>query len=212
MGIDLPEIFDIYNSKTIPVARDLYRRKKRRRGREEDEEEHQGRKRKLINRGDGEERERLEREIEEEGERENNSPPAKTPSPYPPTEEETEEEEKGDGRKEEGRREGERKETQGNRRRRFMRTAEALRQWGLLDITLRTARLLRCNSHLQHEILSLQQETRIFVASVLQNPENRDILQNERVLCEVLIPGSQGLMSLHVAGDSSGTETDGSAG
>ncbi|XP_042855256.1 uncharacterized protein LOC122242106 [Penaeus japonicus] len=88
-----------------------------------------------------------------------------------------------------------------------MKTAEALKQWGLLDITLRTARLLRCNQHLQHEILSLQEETKVFVDSVLKNPENKNILRQESVLCEMLIPGSHTLMSLRVTGSETPIET-----
>lgn len=91
------------------------------------------------------------------------------------------------------------KESYAMRRRRFMRTAEALRQSGLLDITLKTAELLRKNQALQQEIETLQKETRSFVLSVLSNPENRHILNNidsGAQLYEVVVPGSQRIMSV----------------
>ncbi|KAK4295337.1 hypothetical protein Pmani_032093 [Petrolisthes manimaculis] len=86
-----------------------------------------------------------------------------------------------------------------SRRKRFLRTAEALRQSGLLNITMKTADLLRKNQELQREIENLQQETKTFVLSVLSNPENRHILDNIRSgaqLYEVVVPGSQGIMSV----------------
>ncbi|XP_045611018.1 uncharacterized protein Cipc isoform X2 [Procambarus clarkii] len=91
------------------------------------------------------------------------------------------------------------KESCASRRRRFMRTAEALRQSGLLDITMKTAELLRKNQKLQREIENLQKETRSFVLSVLSNPENRHILDNIHSgvqLYEVVVPGSQRIMSV----------------
>ncbi|XP_068224332.1 uncharacterized protein Cipc [Palaemon carinicauda] len=86
-----------------------------------------------------------------------------------------------------------------HRRKRFLRTAEALRHSGLLDITMKTAELLRKNQDLQKEIENLQKETRSFVLSVLTNPENRPVLDNIRSqaqLYEVVVPGSQGIMSV----------------
>ncbi|KAK7016233.1 hypothetical protein SK128_024793 [Halocaridina rubra] len=86
-----------------------------------------------------------------------------------------------------------------SRRRRFMRTAEALRHSGLLDITMKTAELLRKNHELQKEIENLQKETRKFVLSVLNNPENRPILDSissHAQLYEIIVPGSQGIMSV----------------
>ncbi|XP_042211537.1 CLOCK-interacting pacemaker-like [Homarus americanus] len=86
-----------------------------------------------------------------------------------------------------------------SRRRRFLRTAQVLRQSGLLNITMKTAELLRKNQVLQREIENLQRETRTFVLSVLSNPENRHILDNIRSgaqLYEVVVPGSQRIMSV----------------
>ncbi|KAG0722713.1 CLOCK-interacting pacemaker [Chionoecetes opilio] len=86
-----------------------------------------------------------------------------------------------------------------SRKKRFMRTAEALRQSGLLDITMKTADLLRKNQELQREIEDLQRQTKKFVRSVLSNPENRQTLENIRSgaqLYEVVVPGSQGIMSV----------------
>lgn len=51
------------------------------------------------------------------------------------------------------------------------------RRDGLLDITLRTMALLRRNQQLQCRLSALQAETRAFVQSVLNNPENSQ--QNE---------------------------------
>uniref|UniRef100_A0A0P4WQG9 Uncharacterized protein n=1 Tax=Scylla olivacea TaxID=85551 RepID=A0A0P4WQG9_SCYOL len=91
------------------------------------------------------------------------------------------------------------KESYTSRRKRFLRTAEALRQSGLLDITMKTADLLRKNQQLQREIEDLQRQTKKFVLSVLSNPENSHILENIRSgaqLYEVVVPGSQGIMSV----------------
>lgn len=57
---------------------------------------------------------------------------------------------------------------------------QALRQSGLLDITMKTADLLRKNQELQREIEDLQRQTKKFVLSVLSNPENGHILENIR--------------------------------
>lgn len=46
------------------------------------------------------------------------------------------------------------------------------RREGLLDITIRTMALLRRNQQLQYRLSALQAETRAFVQSVLNNPEN----------------------------------------
>lgn len=91
------------------------------------------------------------------------------------------------------------KESYISRRKRFLRTAEALRQSGLLGVTMKTAELLRKNHDLQREIEDLQRQTKNFVLSVLSNPENRHILENIRSgaqLYEVVVPGSQGIMSV----------------
>ncbi|XP_063225588.1 uncharacterized protein LOC134532727 [Bacillus rossius redtenbacheri] len=47
------------------------------------------------------------------------------------------------------------------------------RREGLLDITMRTVALMRRNERLQLQLSALQEETRAFVRSVLDNPENR---------------------------------------
>ncbi|KAJ8890425.1 hypothetical protein PR048_009933 [Dryococelus australis] len=44
---------------------------------------------------------------------------------------------------------------------------------GLLDITIRTVALMRHNKRLQLQLSALQEETRAFVRSVLDNPENQ---------------------------------------
>ncbi|XP_069685386.1 uncharacterized protein Cipc [Periplaneta americana] len=49
------------------------------------------------------------------------------------------------------------------------------RREGLLDITMRTVNLMRRNQQLQHRLAALQAETRAFVRSVLNNPENQAI-------------------------------------
>ncbi|KDR16750.1 hypothetical protein L798_09278 [Zootermopsis nevadensis] len=49
------------------------------------------------------------------------------------------------------------------------------RRESLLDITVRTVNLIRRNQQLQHRLAALQAETRAFVRSVLNNPENRAI-------------------------------------
>ncbi|PNF42422.1 hypothetical protein B7P43_G10956 [Cryptotermes secundus] len=46
---------------------------------------------------------------------------------------------------------------------------------GLLDITVRTVNLVRRNQQLQHRLAALQAETRAFVRSVLNNPENQAV-------------------------------------
>lgn len=64
---------------------------------------------------------------------------------------------------------------------------------------MKTAELLRKNQNIQREIENLQKETRSFVLSVLTNPENRPILDNIRSqaqLYEIVVPGSQGIMSV----------------
>lgn len=45
-------------------------------------------------------------------------------------------------------------------------------------MTIKTAELIRKNQKLQKDIENLQKETNKFVASVLSNPENRQILEN----------------------------------
>jgi hypothetical protein len=49
------------------------------------------------------------------------------------------------------------------------------RREGLLDITVRTVNLVRRNQQLQNRLAALQAETRAFIRSVLDNPENQEI-------------------------------------
>lgn len=44
---------------------------------------------------------------------------------------------------------------------------------GLLDIALRTMKLIHRNKILQERLTQLQRETQVFVASVMANPENK---------------------------------------
>ena len=53
-----------------------------------------------------------------------------------------------------------------------------MRESGLLNITMKTAELLRKNQELQREIENLQKETKNFVVSVLSNPENSPVLED----------------------------------
>lgn len=85
------------------------------------------------------------------------------------------------------------------KKQRYMKTAAALRQSGLLDITMKTADLLRKNQELQRSIEALQNETRNFVTSVLSNKENRPLLQtitSRAQLYELVVPGSQSIMAV----------------
>lgn len=85
------------------------------------------------------------------------------------------------------------------KKQRYLKTAAALRQSGLLDITMKTADLLRKNQELQKSIEALQNETRNFVTSVLSNKENRPLLQSitsRAQLYELVVPGSQSIMSV----------------
>ncbi len=60
-----------------------------------------------------------------------------------------------------------------NRRARFTRTADILARSGLLDITMRTAELIRKNQHLNTQLIQLRKDADDFVRSVLSNPENK---------------------------------------
>ncbi|KAK3595494.1 hypothetical protein CHS0354_021591, partial [Potamilus streckersoni] len=55
---------------------------------------------------------------------------------------------------------------------RYDKTAAALQQSGLMDITIKTAELLRQSAALQKELHKLKHETSLFLQSVLNNPEN----------------------------------------
>lgn len=46
---------------------------------------------------------------------------------------------------------------------------------GLLDIALRTMKLIHRNKILQQRLTQLQEETQVFVASVMANPENKHL-------------------------------------
>jgi len=59
------------------------------------------------------------------------------------------------------------------KRARFERTADMLARSGLLDITMKTAELLRSNQQARQELVQLKQEIDEFTRSVLSNPENQ---------------------------------------
>lgn len=46
---------------------------------------------------------------------------------------------------------------------------------GLLEIALRTLKLIRRNQELQQKLVQLQQETQTFIVSVMANPENQTV-------------------------------------
>ena len=56
---------------------------------------------------------------------------------------------------------------------RFERTADMLAKSGLLDITMKTAELLRSNQQARQDLVSLKQEIDQFMELVLANPENQ---------------------------------------
>jgi len=60
------------------------------------------------------------------------------------------------------------------KRARFERTADMLAKSGLLDITMKTADLIRSNQQAQNELIQLKTEIEQFTKSVLSNPENQD--------------------------------------
>ena len=62
------------------------------------------------------------------------------------------------------------------RRARFERTAAILSRSGLMDVTMRTADLLRKNQQLGRDLAALKRETQTFVNSVLANPENAHLV------------------------------------
>ncbi|XP_052105141.1 uncharacterized protein LOC127738084 isoform X2 [Mytilus californianus] len=63
----------------------------------------------------------------------------------------------------------------GLKAKRYNKTAEALKMSGLMDITMKTADLLKKNKQLQSEMDSLKKDSSNFLQSVLENPENHHI-------------------------------------
>ena len=59
------------------------------------------------------------------------------------------------------------------KRARFERTADMLAKSGLLDITMKTAELIRSNQQAKNELMKLKVEIDEFVQKVLANPENQ---------------------------------------
>ena len=59
------------------------------------------------------------------------------------------------------------------KRARFERTADMLAKSGLLDITMKTAELIRSNQQAKNELMQLKLEIDQFVQKVLANPENQ---------------------------------------
>ncbi|XP_062588963.1 uncharacterized protein LOC134250627 isoform X1 [Saccostrea cucullata] len=64
--------------------------------------------------------------------------------------------------------------SQGGKCKRYKRTQEALQSSGLLDVTMKTAELMKRNRQLQKDIRDFKQETVEFLKTVLQNPENSE--------------------------------------
>jgi hypothetical protein len=60
------------------------------------------------------------------------------------------------------------------KRARFERTADILAKSGLLDITMKTADLIRKNQQAQSELVQLKAEIEQFTKSVISNPENQE--------------------------------------
>lgn len=56
---------------------------------------------------------------------------------------------------------------------RFLRTASALQRSGLMEITIKTADILKQNRIVNREIERLHQDTLKFLQSVIKNPENK---------------------------------------
>ena len=61
------------------------------------------------------------------------------------------------------------------RKRRFERTKDALEQSGLLEITMKTAELIKSNRTLDSDISELKKSSQEFLRSVLNNPQNRQL-------------------------------------
>merc|ERR1719356_2233136 len=62
---------------------------------------------------------------------------------------------------------------------RFERTADMLAKSGLLEITMKTADLIRSNQQAQRELEQLKVEVDEFTKSVLSNPENQDMARRQ---------------------------------
>lgn len=58
---------------------------------------------------------------------------------------------------------------------RYKRTADALQGSGLMDVTMKTAELLKKNRALQKDIEQFKKESALFLEKVLNNPENADL-------------------------------------
>ena len=65
---------------------------------------------------------------------------------------------------------------------RFERTADMLAKSGLLDITMKTAELLRSNQQARQDLVTLKQEIDQFMESVLANPENQVNIHRNNLL------------------------------
>ncbi len=63
------------------------------------------------------------------------------------------------------------------RRARFSRTADILARSGLLDVTMRTAELMRRNEQLARDLAQLRRDADAFVRDVLSNPENAHLVR-----------------------------------
>lgn len=63
----------------------------------------------------------------------------------------------------------------GLKAKRYNKTAEALKMSGLMDITMKTAELLKKNKELQKEMDKLKRDSKEFLQTVLDNPENHQI-------------------------------------
>ncbi|XP_064623674.1 uncharacterized protein LOC135485508 [Lineus longissimus] len=62
-----------------------------------------------------------------------------------------------------------------DQRARFLRTAQALKDSGLIGVTVHLAKILKENEDAQGELQQLKEETRNFLIDVLNNPENTDL-------------------------------------
>ena len=72
------------------------------------------------------------------------------------------------------------KSTDPEKRARYERTLNVLNRSGLLDITMKTAELMKQNNQLNKELQQLRSDTEMFVASVLSNPENRGLVEMQQ--------------------------------
>ena len=74
---------------------------------------------------------------------------------------------------------------------RYKRTHEALQSSGLLDVTMKTAELMKRNRQLQKDIKDFKKETVEFLKSVLQNPENKEYVKVMHGKSSTSTPGSR---------------------